>query len=153
MGRGIHSTYSHTCMCHFDRWHWNSRSRDFAHNLTYISIYTCYSNKFGFVSNVLWVSEFIPPTPICVTLTDDLDIQGHVIVHVTLPISATKHVATSFVLFLMLYGSGNSFQLLQNAWPWRVTLKFKVAWFLHMILPFAASTHTVATNLFLCLKV
>ena len=41
-------------------------------------------------------------------LTDDLEILGHVIVHVTLNISATKHAgATNLVSFLMLYGSGN----------------------------------------------
>ena len=28
------------------------------------------------ISNVIWVKEFIPPTPISVTLTDDLEIQG-----------------------------------------------------------------------------
>src|SRR6218665_2240915 len=62
--------------------------------------------------------NFIPPTPICVTLTDDLEIQGQVILQVTSHISATTHaVETNLVLFLMFYGSGNSFQLLPNAWP------------------------------------
>ena len=36
-----------------------------------------------FVSNVQRVREFIPPTPICVALKYDLEIQGHVILHVT----------------------------------------------------------------------
>ena len=54
-------------------------------------------NEFGFVSNVLWVRDFIPPTPICVTLTDA--------------------VATSYFLFLIFYVSGNSLQLLSNAVP------------------------------------
>jgi len=81
-------------------------------------VYTCSSNKFGFLSNFLWVREFIPPTPVCVTLTDDLEIQGQVILQATSPISATTHaVETNLVLFLMFYGSGNSFQLLPNAWP------------------------------------
>ncbi len=36
-----------------------------------------------FVSNVLRVREYVPPTPICVTFTDDLEIQGQVILHMT----------------------------------------------------------------------
>jgi len=32
-------------------------------------------------------------------------------------------------LCLMFYGSGNSFQRLRYAWPWQMTLKYKVTWF------------------------
>jgi len=35
-----------------------------------------------FVSNVFWVREFIPATTKGVTLTDYLQIQGHMILHV-----------------------------------------------------------------------
>jgi len=38
------------------------------------------------VPNVSWVREFIKPTPICVILTDDLDIQGDMILQMTLSI-------------------------------------------------------------------
>jgi len=128
MGHVIHS--KNCQMRGLDGWPWNSRSHDFAHDLTCLSFYTCYSNKFGFVSNVLRVSEFIPPTRICVTLTDDLEIQGHVILHIILPISAsTPAIATHLVLFLMFYGSGSSFHLLPYASLWRLTLKFKITWF------------------------
>jgi len=52
--------------------------------------------KIFFVFDVLWVREFIPPTPICVTLTDDLEIQGLVMLHMTLPISASTYgIATN----------------------------------------------------------
>src|SRR6218665_1748014 len=72
--------------------------------------------KIFFVSNVLRVSKFIPPKPISVTLTDDLEIQGHAIWHMTVPISATtRAVATNLFLILIFYGSGNSFQLLPKA--------------------------------------
>jgi hypothetical protein len=71
-------------------------------------------DNFCFVSNVFWVREFIAATAKCVTVTDDLEIQGHmifqvylcffacyleylfseiqghVIMHVTLPISTGK---------------------------------------------------------------
>jgi len=66
MGQVIHSTYS--VMRHLNGWPWNSRSRDFARDLDYLSYYTCCNNEFGFVSSVLWVRQFIPPTLICVTL-------------------------------------------------------------------------------------
>ena len=45
-----------------------------------------------------------------------------------------------FVSFLMFYGSGNSLQLLQNAWPSRMTLKFKVTWFFRCI---SVSSHAI----------
>jgi len=62
-------------------------------------------------------------------MTDDLEIQGHMILHLTFPISATKHaVATNLFFILIFYGSGNSFQLLPNAWPWRMIMKFKFTW-------------------------
>jgi len=52
------------------------------------------------------------------------------ILHVILNISATTHaVATNLVSFLMLYVSVNAFKLLPNAWPWWMTLKFKVTRF------------------------
>jgi len=39
-----------------------------------------------------------------VTLTDDLEIQSHIILFLTLPISASTHsIATNLFLFLMLY--------------------------------------------------
>ena len=36
----------------------------------------------AFVSNVLWVRESIPTSHKCVTFTDDLETQGHVILYV-----------------------------------------------------------------------
>jgi len=36
-------------------------------------------------------NSFIPPTPTGVTLTDDLDSQGRMILHMTLPISVPTH--------------------------------------------------------------
>ena len=36
-----------------------------------------------FVSNVLWVRESIPTSHKCVTFTDDLEIQGHVMLYLT----------------------------------------------------------------------
>jgi len=48
---------------------------------------------------------------------------------ITLPISASSHaIAASVLLSIMFYGSGKSIQLLPIAWPWRMTLKFKVTW-------------------------
>ena len=47
--------------------------------------------KIFFVSNVLRVTEFIPPNLICVTLTDDLEV--HVILHYNMLIStALEHI-------------------------------------------------------------
>ena len=66
-----------------------------------------------FVSNVLRVREFIPAT----NLTNDLEIQGHMILHMPDLTRLLHSIATNLGLFLMLYGSGNSFQLLPNAWP------------------------------------
>jgi len=64
------------------------------------------------------------------TLTDNLEIQGHTTLHVILRILATTYAwATKLILLLMFYGSRNSFQVLRNAWPWRMTLKFNVTWF------------------------
>jgi len=167
-----------------DGWPWNSRSHDFAHDLTYLNLYTWYSNKFGFVSNVLWDRGFNPPTPICVTLTDDLEIQGHVIfardlaylscdtccsnefrfvsnvlvlwviqfipttakcvalmndlkiqgrviLHMTLPISASTHaIRKNLALLLMFYGSGNSFHHKRHfdRWPWNPRSRYFCTW-------------------------
>ena len=40
------------------------------------------SMKCGVVSNVFWVRKSIPTSHKCVTFTDDLEIQGHVILYV-----------------------------------------------------------------------
>jgi len=42
-------------------------------------------DNFCFVFNVLWVREFIAATAKCVTFTDDLEIQGHMLFYVTIP--------------------------------------------------------------------
>src|SRR6218665_3118254 len=86
------------------------------YTFVYLSLYThAIATNLVFSLIFWWVREFIPPTPVCVTLTDDLEIQGQVILQATSPISATTHaVETNLVLFLMFYGSGNSFQLLPN---------------------------------------
>ena len=42
------------------------------------------------VYNVLWVGKFSPGTAKCVNLTDDLEIQGYIILHVPLPIKAVR---------------------------------------------------------------
>src|SRR5688572_19533799 len=41
-------------------------------------------DKNFFVFNVLWVREFIAATAKCVTFTDDLEIQGHMLFYVTI---------------------------------------------------------------------
>ena len=41
---------------------------------------------------------------------------------------STDAILMNFFLFLMFFGSGNSFQLVTNAWPSRMTLKLKVMW-------------------------
>jgi len=54
--------------------------------------FSCKCNFDHFVfSNVSWARAFMPHTPICVTLTYDLEIQVHMNLHGTLPISATTH--------------------------------------------------------------
>jgi len=58
----------------------------------YISSTTTHAKATNvFDSNVLWVRQFIPTTAKCVTLTDDLEVQGHINMHMTLPISASTH--------------------------------------------------------------
>jgi len=101
-----------------------------ARDLTNLSCYTCCSNEFDFVSIVLWVRWFIPTTAKCTALTDDLEIQGRMIFHVTLPLPFTTHaVATNLFLCLIFYVSGNSFQFPQNERPWQMTSKSKVTRF------------------------
>jgi len=46
-----------------------------------------------------------------------------------LPISTSKHDIPTKLLSLMFYESDKSFQLMLNAWPWRMILKFKVTGF------------------------
>jgi len=58
------------------------------HHQVYICFYACYLEDWLF-HNVLMVRDFIPGTPMSVTSTDDLEIQGLVILHLILPISAT----------------------------------------------------------------
>jgi len=77
----------------------------------------------SFVYNVLWVKKFSPGTTKCVTLMDDLEIQGYIVLHVTLPISTTAHARKpNFFLSLMFYKPNNSFRVLPNVWlnewPW-----------------------------------
>ena len=82
-----------------------------------------------FVSNVLWVRESIPTSHKCVTPTDDLETQGHVMLYVTFTnFGCACAILMNFFLFLMFFGSGNPFQLVTNAWPPRMTLKLKVTW-------------------------
>ena len=47
-------------------------------------------DNFCFVFNVLWVREFIAATAKCVTFTDDLEIQGHMLFYVTIPSSGVS---------------------------------------------------------------
>jgi len=57
----------------------------------------------------------MPGTEKCVTSTDDLEIQGYIILHVTLPISTTAHARTpNLSLHLMFYKPNNSFRELPN---------------------------------------
>ena len=69
----------------------------------------------SFVYNVFWVKKFSPGTAKCMSLMDDLEIQGYIILHETLPISTTAHARTlNLFLFLMYYVSDNSFRVLPN---------------------------------------
>jgi len=106
-----------------------------------------------FVYNILKVCEFTPPTPVSVTLSNDFEIQGHVILHVTWPISASTHArATNLFLILMFYGSGNSFHLLPCICITLTDdLEIQGNVILHVTLPISATTLAAATNLFLFL--
>ena len=69
-----------------------------------------------FVSKVFWVRKSIPTSHKCVTFTDDLETQGHVMLYVTFTNFGYACPKTmEFLLFLMFFGSGNSFQLVTNA--------------------------------------
>ena len=58
-----------------------------------------------FVSNVFWVKESIPSSHKCVTFTDDLETQSHVIVYVTFnSFSCVCPRMMNFVLFIMFLG-------------------------------------------------
>jgi len=62
-----------------------------------------------------------------VSLTNDLEIQGYIILHMTLPISTTAHAKTpNLLLCIMFY---KSFRVLPNVWPWRMTWTSKVTLF------------------------
>ena len=61
----------------------------------YLCFYARYLEDYFFVSNVLGVREFTPATDKCLTLTEDLEIQGHMIFYMTIPISATIPVRTT----------------------------------------------------------
>ena len=77
------------------------------------------------------------------TLTDDLEIQGHVILHVTLPASASTHsISTHLPFILMPYKSGNLFQLVALS----DDLEIQGQMILHVRLPISASTHAFAMN-------
>ena len=70
-------------------------------------------DNFCFVSNVLWVREFIAATAKCVTtFTDDLEIQGHMIFQVYL----------CFFACYLRYSSRDRYGHVKN----HVTLNFKV---------------------------
>ena len=82
---------------------------------------------FFFVSWGFWVREFILTIATRVTLTYDLETQGHVMVYVTFVISGHLYVSyRNDFLFCQVFRSRNSFWLLPLAWPSRVTLKRKV---------------------------
>ena len=73
--------------------------------------------------------ESIPTSHKCVTSTDDLETQGHVMLYVTFTnFGCACPKSKEFFLFLMFFGSGNPFQLVTNAWSLRMTLKLKVTW-------------------------
>ena len=54
----------------------------------YLCLYLSYRDDFYVVSGGFQVSEFIPTIAVCVTLTRDLETEGHVTVYVTFVISA-----------------------------------------------------------------
>ena len=56
------------------------------------------------------MSEFIPTIAVCVTITRDLETEGHVTVYVTFVISACICPSEMIVfLFRTVFGSENSF--------------------------------------------
>ena len=61
---------------------------------------------FFFVSNVFWVREFIPASRTCVTFTNDLETQGHVMLYVTfINFGFACPKTMDCFLFLMFFGS------------------------------------------------
>ena len=83
----------------------------------YLCLYSSYSDDFFVVSWDVLAKEFIPTIANCVTLTCDLESEGHVMDYVTLVISACiRPTAMIFSLFREVYWLRNSFQLLQIAW-------------------------------------
>ena len=73
---------------------------------------------FSLFRKVFQVTEFIPTIANCVTLTRDLESEGHVMDYVTLVISACiRPTAMISSLFRKVFRSRNSFQLLPIARP------------------------------------
>ena len=63
-----------------------------------------------FVSNVSLVRKFIPTSHKCVIFMDDLETQGYVMLYVTFTnFGCACPRMMNFFLFLMFFGSGNSF--------------------------------------------
>ena len=123
-GQEFHFNYRLLCGLH--AWPWNLMSRHGLRDICHFCLYLCNRNDF-FVSWGFSVREFILTIATRVTLTYDLETQGHVMVYVTFVISGHLYVSycTDF-LFCQVFRSRNSFWLLPLAWPSRVTLKHKV---------------------------
>ena len=82
---------------------------------------------FLFVSYGFWVREFILTIATYVTLTYDLETQGHVMVYVTFVIPGHLYVPYhNDFLFCQIFRSRKSFWLMPLAWPSCVTLQRKV---------------------------
>jgi len=88
-----------------------------------------------FVANIFWFKEFIPATEKGVTLSDDFQIQGHMMLHV-------------LDLPQLLYMLKQRICFVSNALYFR---QFRWQDFARDITHISASTHAIATNLLLSL--
>ena len=68
-----------------------------------------------FASNVFWVRESIRTSHKCVTFTDDLETQGHVILYKIFTIFGCVCPRTMNFFVSNVFGSGNPFELVTNA--------------------------------------
>ena len=105
-------------------WRWNWRSRYGLRDFFRLCLYLSYRDDLYVVSWGFLVSEFIPTIAVRVTITRDLETEGHVTVYMTFVFSAcicpTEMIVFCFVRFLVQGIHSNYCQLRDlHAWSWK----------------------------------
>ena len=123
-----------------DVWPWKSRSNTFLHDLSYLRLQSWYAVNLSVDSNIFEIEDIKNVENKPVTLTVDLETQGHTLFYMTLLISGCMSTIDSILVSNLTYSRSRiSENLFSVTWPWCLTSIFKVKPFFFKYILFSRS--------------